>query len=490
MSHKATPSVQRPGKAGGKFIPALCNFLGTLILMLVIISCLPLTVPRLLGYDIFNVVSGSMEPEIPVGSVVYVEQIAPEDVEPGDVIAFWRDDFVVTHRVVENRFVVGEFITKGDANEQEDLNPVPYNTLIGRVKLHLPLAGQLFTLLSGNVGKLYLLCLAACGVMFNILAGRIRANRRETVRAELEMTDEDQVIVEELLRGNMPRKRASPGKVIKRILLILALVVFLGSAGTILVVRHQYRVSDRLYESAAAQFITIPLPLSAESQTDPANQAAQDSSDAEVPAQQRLPEAAPIAVNFDGLREVNPDVVGWIFCPDTVINYPLLQGTDNDQYLHRSYNGEINASGSIFVEADNRRGFADSNTIIYGHHMNDNSMFATLDRWQDQDYYEEHPVIWLLTPEQDYKIELFSAYNTSAYSDTYTIFPAPSWNFTEYLKVSALYSTVRTGAEVDPNGHYVLLSTCAYVFDNARSVIHGRLVPVSSAGGVPFSNLD
>ena len=182
-------------------------------------------------------------------------------------------------------------------------------------------------------------------------------------------------------------------------------------------------------------------------------------------------------------------MVGWIFCPDTVINYPVVHGEDNDFYLHHSYNKDFNPSGAIFVESLNALDFADSNTIIYGHHMNDNSMFATLDRWQDQAYYEEHPVMWLLTPEQDYRIDLYSAYNTSAFSDTYTIYEAPSAPFTEYLKISRLYSAFDSGVQLDPEEHYVLLSTCAYVFDNARSVIHGRLVPLDSAGGVPFSNM-
>ena len=196
MKSETLRSSQRPGKTGGKFFPALCNFLGTLILILVILTCLPLTVPRLLGYDIFDVVSGSMEPEIPVGSVVYVEQISPEKVEAGDVIAFWRDGTVVTHRVVENRFVVGEYITKGDANEAEDINPTRYDDLVGRVKLHIPVIGALMTLLASNVGKIYMLCLAACGVMFNILAGRIRDRQREADRTEAMLRREEEKAAE------------------------------------------------------------------------------------------------------------------------------------------------------------------------------------------------------------------------------------------------------------------------------------------------------
>ncbi len=162
-----------------KIIPALCNVLGILILLLVIASCLPVTVPRMMGYEIYNVVSGSMEPELPVGSVIYVSEEEPEEVKDGDIIAFWSKDSVITHRVVENRIVEGEFVTKGDANEAEDMNAVPYDRLIGRVERHIPFLGGVLMLYSSTVGKVYVVCFAACGAMLNLLAGRLRDRARE-----------------------------------------------------------------------------------------------------------------------------------------------------------------------------------------------------------------------------------------------------------------------------------------------------------------------
>ncbi len=167
------------GRKGGKVIPALCNFFGILILLAVIASCLPLTIPRYMGYEIYNVVSGSMEPEIPVGSVIYVDIIDPEEVQEKDVIAFRSNGSVITHRVVQNKLVEGEFVTKGDANAAEDMNTVPYMNLIGRVKYHFPVIGQLMVLYTSNIGKAYVICFAACGAMLNMLAGRLRARSRE-----------------------------------------------------------------------------------------------------------------------------------------------------------------------------------------------------------------------------------------------------------------------------------------------------------------------
>ncbi len=177
MTRRLESTVGNSENKGGKVFPALCSVLGTLILLGVIAAFIPLTVPRLMGYEIYEVVSGSMEPEIPVGSILYVEETPPEEIEAGDVIAFMRNDTVVSHRVEENRYVEGEFITKGDANSEEDTVPVPYDSLVGKSVYHLPVLGTLMTMLAGDVGKLYALAFAACGVMFHMLAAILRSRR-------------------------------------------------------------------------------------------------------------------------------------------------------------------------------------------------------------------------------------------------------------------------------------------------------------------------
>lgn len=173
MQNKSLPSGQRRAK-GGKFIPALCNVVGTLILVSVIGTCLPATLPRFLGYEVYNVVSGSMQPKIPIGSLILVKPTEPESVGEGDIIAFQSEDSVITHRVMKNKVVEGKFTTKGDANAEEDMNDVPYGALIGEVTFHCPLLGELLWVYTSTAGKIYAVCFAACGAMFNILAGRMR----------------------------------------------------------------------------------------------------------------------------------------------------------------------------------------------------------------------------------------------------------------------------------------------------------------------------
>ena len=163
---------------GGKFLPAFCNILGITVLLAVILSALPLALPPFFGYEPYHVISGSMEPELPVHSIVYVQTVAPETIEPNDVIAFYSNGTVVTHRVVRNRVVEGEFVTKGDANAEPDPETVSYGALIGRMAAHFPYIGAILTVYGTNMGKLYMFLIAASGFMLNLLGNRIRERRR------------------------------------------------------------------------------------------------------------------------------------------------------------------------------------------------------------------------------------------------------------------------------------------------------------------------
>ena len=138
-------------------VAAVCSSLGTVLLIMLVVACLPLTVPRVFGYQLYTVDNGSMDPAIPVGSLLYIQSAQPENMVPDDVIAFYggRDSTaVITHRVVENREFMGEFITKGDANEKEDMEPVSYDNFIGKVRLAIPAAGKAAQVFSDTPGKI------------------------------------------------------------------------------------------------------------------------------------------------------------------------------------------------------------------------------------------------------------------------------------------------------------------------------------------------
>ncbi len=129
---------------------------GGLLILAVLLLYLPLTAPRLLGLEIYAITSGSMAPEIPTDSVIYVEPVQPGNLVQGDVIAFCSAPGAeaVTHRVVGNDPAARTLTTKGDANAAEDLRPVDYANVIGRVRWHLPLLGRAALILETTMGKL------------------------------------------------------------------------------------------------------------------------------------------------------------------------------------------------------------------------------------------------------------------------------------------------------------------------------------------------
>ena len=166
--------MSKNANKGGSFLPALCSIIGTAILIGVIILLIPMSTPRLFGYDMYNVVSGSMAPEIPVGSMIFVEAVDSGELKEDDIIAFYRNGSVITHRVVENNILEGKITTKGDANNTEDMAPVTYKEVIGRVRFHIPILGDLSSHLTSSFGKIYLLALIVLGLLLHLLAVRLR----------------------------------------------------------------------------------------------------------------------------------------------------------------------------------------------------------------------------------------------------------------------------------------------------------------------------
>lgn len=255
-------------------------------------------------------------------------------------------------------------------------------------------------------------------------------------------------------------------KFLKILLSLLCLAfagVFLFSGYKLYGIMHEYKVAEEKYDSLTGQFVTSHgRQLSG---GDPAS----------LPQNE---ERSPIAVDFDKLLAQNPDVVGWIYSPDTAINYPVVRGSDNDYYLHRFLDGSYNAGGTIFMDCVCQRDFSSDNSILYGHHMNDGSMFASIRDYWREGYYEAHPVIYLNTPGQNYKIQLFTAFVTDADSEVYTVSFPNEDNHRWYLNWTQSMSNFKSEVVPAMEDKLVTLSTCTYEFENARYVVQGILTPI------------
>ena len=181
------------------------------------------------------------------------------------------------------------------------------------------------------------------------------------------------------------------------------------------------------------------------------------------------------AIDLEALRETNPEVVGWILIPDTKINYPLMQGQDNDYYLHHTWDGKSNASGSILLEYQNAPDLTDYNTILYGHNMNNGSMFAGLRRYADQGYWEKHPHIYIKIDSGVYRYDIFSSYKASVDSNIYGLSFELEKTKGLFLETAINSSQIETGILPDLTDRMLTLSTCSGAGYTTRWVVHARL---------------
>lgn len=104
-------------------------------------------------------------------------------------------------------------------------------------------------------------------------------------------------------------------------------------------------------------------------------------------------------VDFEGLQDVNDDIIGWIYIPKTNVSFPVVKGKSNNQYLYQSYKEEYLTAGSIFADYRCGKDFADRHTLIYGHNMHNGSMFGKLKKYASSEYKEKHPYVYILLPD-------------------------------------------------------------------------------------------
>ena len=181
-------------------------------------------------------------------------------------------------------------------------------------------------------------------------------------------------------------------------------------------------------------------------------------------------------VDFTALQGINDDIVGWLKVGALDISYPVTQASDNDYYLHLTFELVQNAAGCIFVDYQNRPDFQDDNTIIYGHNMKDGSMFGTLKNFAQDGVYESDPYFWIYTPERIYKYEIFNCSTVGAVSNTYTLEFGSRKEFQNYLDKALMQSQVDSSkVKVKSSDKIVTLSTCTGD-EETRFVVQGKLV--------------
>lgn len=182
------------------------------------------------------------------------------------------------------------------------------------------------------------------------------------------------------------------------------------------------------------------------------------------------------------LQESNPDIIGWIYVPDTVINYPIVQSKDNSYYLNHSSLKDVNTIGAIFLDFNASSDLSDFHSIIYGHSViNSSAMFSQIKEFCDEDFFKEHPYLYLLTPEQNYRCDIVALTKTTSESFLYQIGFSGTEDQEAFLeRMMSEASLSRETDDLSADDSIVTLSTCdiAYGLDSdKRILLHARLVP-------------
>ena len=194
-------------------------------------------------------------------------------------------------------------------------------------------------------------------------------------------------------------------------------------------------------------------------------------------AELAMPQGFTGDIDFDALREVNPDIVGWIYYEGTNINYPIVQGEDNDYYLHISFDGTWTLGGTLFADAITEDPFNQFNTIVYGHHMQDHTMFGDIKELKDPEYCKEHPQFELITPAGKYHLRICAFVHQPSDSAIYTTNFHDEEGKQEYINLIKSLATYITTEEMTAEDRLVILSTCAYEYQEARYMVVGKMIP-------------
>ena len=254
-------------------------------------------------------------------------------------------------------------------------------------------------------------------------------------------------------------------KWLRRIVLFIAVGVFLYSAYQLYSIYSEYRKGDKEYESIVDKVITE-----------------------EVVEVEESGEDAPVEVNFrvdfTQLKAINNETVAWIrFEEPSKISYPVVHTSDNEKYLKTTFEQQKNAMGSLFVDAVNNGNFLDLNTFIYGHNMKNGSMFGQLKKYKSKDFCKEYPYFYIYTPDgKEITYQVFAVCTVEDTAESYRKSYADEADYEKYLKHIQGIAHYDTGVEVTATSQIVSLSTCTNVTDTQRLIVHGVKISERTVG--------
>ncbi len=255
-------------------------------------------------------------------------------------------------------------------------------------------------------------------------------------------------------------------------LLILVGVICMGiSIYGLYDIYKEYKEAENIYKEAENQFVQIH-GLENEALTEIESEFGTEQLETEIEVPQ-VPWYELATVDLVGLKQNYADIVGWLFFEDGLISYPVVQGEDNDKYLHTTYNGKESKSGSIFVDAAHAGDFSGTHTIIYGHNMKNLSMFGRLKHYKTQaGYYFGHEYFQIFCGDEILRYQIFAYRDVEVdnvvYQETFT-----SARLLSYELLRASY--VNPKLDIEDDDRIITLSTCT-ADDAHRFIVSAVLV--------------
>ena len=257
-------------------------------------------------------------------------------------------------------------------------------------------------------------------------------------------------------KGSKKGRSCLGGNIFSNIILLACLAVFLFAAWKLWGYYKHYSGGRKEYENLR-QYVTEKEPEKKKN---------------------KKKDKCPIDVDFDALRKINPQVVGWLYVSKSDISYPIVQAEDNEYYLHRTFEGNSSFVGAIFLDSLCNPDFTSDNSIVYGHNLRNGEMFGMLKGYYDTEYssnadYRKHKKIWVVTPDHELEYEIFAAREIDVNEDldVYTIQFSDVEEYENYLVSAAKKSLYKTEAEVSAEVPMLTLSTCTSATQSGRFVV-------------------
>lgn len=176
-------------------------------------------------------------------------------------------------------------------------------------------------------------------------------------------------------------------------------------------------------------------------------------------------------IDFKKLKSQNQDIAGWIYIRGTTIDYPIVQGKDNEEYLHQDFNKKKSSSGTIFLDNNCKKDFISDNNIIYGHHMKNGTMFAQLLKFREKSFLKKHNEIMIFTPDRTIHLKVISAYAQKAQNKIPVTFANDKQKKAYIKKIESMSEqTIKTSRIND--SHIYTFVTCSYEGEDNRTYVH------------------